>query len=117
ALREIALRVHDDAARDRAVRAGVAGFGGAGQFEWPDGCRKSGLEIAEAERSERRTRKTRASADQEAAPRELHVHGVCLLRGLAPAGGRPLLDAHVVVRFKETSSNAKKAIFAPDQCQ
>ena len=38
-----------------------------------------GLDLAEAERAERRPRHTRAGAFQEAAPREFHVHERSLL--------------------------------------
>src|SRR5262249_3314290 len=88
ALREVALRVHDDAAGDRTVGAGVAGLCGADQLEGPDRGGLRRLHIAEAERSERRTRKPRAGARKKAAPRELHIHGPSLLRTFAPAGGR-----------------------------
>ena len=70
----VAHGVHDDAAGDRAVGAGVAGLGGAGELEGPDVGHLRGFRFAEAHRPERCRRRARARQLQEAASREVHVH-------------------------------------------
>src|SRR5262249_5059 len=87
---QIAMRIHDDAAGDRAVRAGVARLRTARELERADGGRVGGLSLAEAKRPEACAGDTRPGARQEVASRELHVHvddsssGVRPLRGTRP---------------------------------
>ena len=50
ALLQVALRVHDDAAGDRAVGAGVAGFGGVGELESADRLRHGRLRSRRSQR-------------------------------------------------------------------
>ena len=61
ALLQVALRVHDDAARHRAIRTGVAGLGGIGELERADRFGVRRLDLAEAEGS-------RAPCPQRPAP-------------------------------------------------
>src|SRR5207245_2195529 len=83
----IALRIHDDAARNRAVRAGIAGLGGAHELERPDRIRIGGFDLSEPERSETCPGNTRASALHELAPREFDVHRWSLLSRSCPQRG------------------------------
>ena len=62
------LEVHDDAAGDGAIGAGVAGLGGVDELEGPDRRRMGSLYVTEAESSERRAGQARACGLQERAP-------------------------------------------------
>src|SRR5580692_10866908 len=84
-LRKVALGIHDDAAGDGTISAGVAGFGGADELEGPYRRGVRGFDASKSERPDGGTGKTRAGARQEAAPRELHIQGR-LLRRLPPTG-------------------------------
>ena len=87
ALRQIAVRVHDDAAAHRAIGAGVAGLGGAQELPGadrtlrrPSRCRRSRVRQASC-------RQTPAPAPtHKLAPRNFHVHGTVLLSIFAPPG-------------------------------
>src|SRR5215813_1525988 len=83
-LLQIALRIHDDAACHGAVRAGVAGLGGVGEFKWPDRFRISRLYPIKAESGQRRTREARTRHSEELATRELHIHGDLLSLDFTP---------------------------------
>jgi hypothetical protein len=88
ALGQVALGIQDDAARHRAIGAGVAGLSRARELEGPDRRRIGGFDIAEPPCTERRPCNTRAGACYELAPREFHVHGL-LLSIKPPPGDTP----------------------------
>src|SRR6202022_1304705 len=86
-LRKVALGIHDDAASDGTIGAGVAGFGGADELEGPYRRGIRGFDASKSERSDGGTGKTRAGACHKLAPRELHVQGTSP-QTIAPYGGR-----------------------------
>src|ERR1700754_330045 len=102
-LRKVALGIHDDAAGNRAVCAGVASFRETGQLVGAYRCRVSLFNVPETERTDCGGRKTRAGAFHKSTPRELHIHLKVLLRDLAPNGGR-LAGVH-----RRAATNPEKA--------
>src|SRR5271157_5441500 len=84
ALRKIAFRVHDDAAGNRTIRAGIAGFRRPRELERAYGLGVGGFNIAKSERAQGCPRHARTRADQKLAPRDCDVHGV-----LSPCASSP----------------------------
>src|SRR5262249_9884116 len=72
---------------DRAVGTDRPRFLGLRESEWPDRCCVCGFALTEAERTECRPSQTRAGANHELAPRELHVHQVIPPRNVGPLRG------------------------------
>src|SRR5271170_7819726 len=84
ALRHVTVRIHDDAATDRTIGAGVAGFGRACEFPGADRRCIGNFNVTEPECAECRCCDTCTRADNELTPRQFYIH-----RTRSPAPVRP----------------------------
>src|SRR5271156_6366004 len=86
ALRQVALRIKDQPTTHRAVGTGVAGLSRSQKLPSADRCCVGRLDIAKAQRAERRPGKACAGAAHELTPRQFNIHGTVLLSMFTPSG-------------------------------